>query len=69
MDICNGNLLGIKTVNKLTFEEHVDIFLMRFKQRKPIVNSFTTPHFSYCLLVWMFQKLCLNNHINHISFL
>ena len=58
---------GIKIDIKLTFEEHVEGLckrasrkvsnlarissLMRFEQRKRIVNSFITFHFSYCLLV------------------
>ena len=39
---------------------------MRFEQRKHIVHSFITSHFSYCPLVWMFHSRRLNNHINHI---
>ena len=74
--------LRIKIDNKHTFEEHVGelctkasqkvstlariSYLMRFKQRKRIVNSFITSHFSYCLLVWMFHSRRLNNRINHI---
>ena len=40
--------------------------LMRFEQRKRIVNSFITSHFSFCPLVWMFHSRRLNNRINHI---
>ena len=39
---------------------------MRFEQRKHIVHSFITSHFSYCPLVWMFHSRRLNNRINHI---
>ena len=39
---------------------------MRFEQRKRIVNSSITFHFSYCPLVWMFHSRRLNNRINHI---
>ena len=69
MDICNKKLssacsekfLGIKTDNKLTFEEHVEGLCkkvsqkvsalarisssVRLEQRKGIVNSFITFHF------------------------
>ena len=38
---------------------------MRFEQRKCIVNSFITSHFSYYPLVWMFHSRRLNNRINH----
>ena len=75
--------LGIKSNNKLTFEEHMEGLckkasqkasavarissLMRFEQRKRIVNFFITSHFSCCPLVWMFQSRRLNNnHIDHI---
>ena len=70
---CSEKLLGIIIDNKLTFEEHVERLckkasqkvsalarissLMRFEQRKRIVNSFITSHFSYCPLVWMFHYL------------
>ena len=39
---------------------------MRFEQRKRIVNSLITSHFTYCPLVWMFHSRRLNNSINHI---
>ena len=39
---------------------------MRFEQRKCIVNSFITSHFSYWPLVWMLHSRRLNNRINHI---
>ena len=76
---CSEKFLGIKIDNKLTFEEHVEVLckkasqkvsavarissLMRFEQRKHIVNLFITPHFSYCPLVWMFHNRRLNNCI------
>ena len=73
---------GIKIDNKLTLEEHVErLFkkasqkvravarissLMRFEQRKRIVQLFKTSHFSCHPLVWMFHGRCLNNRIDHI---
>ena len=80
--MCHENLSGIKIDNKLTFEEHSEKLrkkpsqkvialarfssLMRFEQRKRIVNLFMTSHFSYCLLVWMLHRRRLSNRINHI---
>ena len=76
---CSEKLLGIKIDNKLTFEEQVQglckkssqkvsvvASLMRFEQRKRIVNLFITSHFSYYPLVWMFHNRRLNNCIDHI---
>ena len=79
---CSENFLGIKIDNKLIFEEHVEglckrasqkvcavariLSLMRFEQRKRIVNLFISSHFSYCPLVWMFHNWRLNNRIDHI---
>ena len=76
---CSEKLLGIKIDKKLTFEEHVEGMpiqivsalartssLMIFEQKKRMVNSFATSHFSYCPLVWMFHSRRLNNRINHI---
>ena len=79
---CSEKLLGIKIDNKITFEKHVEKLskkgrqkvsavarispLMRFEQRKPIVNLLMTSHFSYCILVWMFHSRRLNNRIDHI---
>ena len=79
---CSEKLLRTKIDNKLTFEEHVQGLckkasqnvsaltrissLVRFEQRKCIVSSFITSHFSYCSLVWMFHSWHLNNRINHI---
>ena len=75
-------LFGIKIDNKLTLEEHVEeLFkkasqkvsavarissLMRFEQRKRIVNLFITSHFSHYPLVWMFHSRRINNRIEHI---
>ena len=39
---------------------------MTFDQRRLILNSFITSHFSYCLIVWMFHSRKLNERINHI---
>ena len=80
--MCSEKFLGIKIDNKFTFEEQVEGLckkacrkvsavarissLMRFKQRKGIVNLFMTSHFSYCPLVWMFHNRHLNNCIDHI---
>ena len=75
-------LLGVTIDNKLRFEEHVEDLCkrasqkvnalsrlasyMNFDQRKLILNSFITSHFSYCPLVWMFHSRRLNNKINSI---
>ena len=69
---CSENVLEIKIDNKLIFEEHAEglckkasqkvcavariLSLMRFEQRKRIVNLFISSHFSYCPLVWMFHN-------------
>ena len=79
---CSEKFFGIKIDNKLTLEEYVEGLckkasqkvsavarissLMRFEQRKRIVNLFITSHFSYCPLVWMFHNRRLNNRIDHI---
>ena len=79
---CSEKFFGIKIDNKLTLEEHLEGLykkasqkviavarissLMRFEQRKHIVNLFITPHFSYCPLVWMFHNRRLNNCIDHV---
>ena len=39
---------------------------MTFDQRRLILNSFITSHFSYCPIVWMFHSRKLNERINHI---
>ena len=80
---CSEKFLGIKIDNKLTFEEHVEGLckkasqkvsavarissLMRFEQRKRIVNLFIASHFSHCPLVWMFHSRRLNNRIDHTT--
>ena len=79
---CSEKFVGIKIDNKLTLEEHVEGLckkasqkvsavarissLMRFEQRKRIVNLFITSHFSHYPLVWMFHSRRLNNRIDHI---
>ena len=79
---CSETIFGIKIDNKLTLDEHVEGLckknsqkisavarissLMRFEQRKRIVNLFITSHFSYYPLVWMFHSRRLNNRIDHI---
>ena len=79
---CSETFFGIKFENKLTLKEHVEglckkasqkviavarlSFLMRFEQRKRIVNLFIASHFSHCPLVWMFHSRRLNNRIDHI---
>ena len=79
---CSEKFFGIKIDNKLTLEEHVEGLckkasqkvsavaklssLMRFEQRKRIVDFFITSHFSYYPLVWMFHSRRLNNRIDHI---
>ena len=40
--------------------------LMRFEQRKRIVNLFITSRFSHYPLVWMFHSRRINNRIDHI---
>ena len=75
-------LLGVKIDHELSFNEHVLslykkasqklIALSRiascvaFDQRRLILNSFITSHFSYCPIVWMFHSRKLNERINHI---
>ena len=73
---------GNKIDNKLTLKDHVEGLckkasqkviaaarlssLMRFEQRKRIVNLLITSHFFHCPLVWMFHRRRLNNRIDHI---
>ena len=40
---------------------------MAFDQRRLILNSFITSHFSCCLIVWMCHNRKLNERINHIQ--
>ena len=79
---CSEKFFGIKIDNKLTLEEHVEGLckkasqkvsavtrissLMKFEQRKRIVDLFVTSHFSYYLLVYMFHGRRLNDGIDHI---
>ena len=79
---CSEKFFGIKIDNKLTLQEHVEGLckkacqkvsavariwsLMRFEQRKLIVNLFITFHFSHYPLVWMFHSRRVNNRIDHI---
>ena len=79
---CSEKFVGIKIDNKFTLEEYVEGLckkasqkvcavarissLMRFEQRKCIVNLFITSHFSYYPLVWMFHSRRTNNCIDHI---
>ena len=79
---CSEKFFGIKIDNKLTLEEHVEGLckkasqkvsavarissLMRFEQRKRIVNLFIASHFSHYPLVWMFHSRPINNRIDHI---
>ena len=75
-------LLGVKVDHELNFNEHVSSLCkkasqklnalsriascMTFDQRRLILNSFITSHFSYCLIAWMFHSRKLNERINHI---
>ena len=43
-----------------------NFIFIEIEHKKRIVNSFRTSHFSYCPLVWMFHRQCLNNCVNHI---
>ena len=79
---CSEKFVGIKIDNKLTLEEYVEGLckkasqkvsavarissLMRFEQRKRIVNLFITSHFSHYPLVWMFHSRPIHNCIDHI---
>ena len=75
-------LLGVKVDHELTFNEHISslykkasqklnalsriVSCMTFDQRRLILNSFITSHFSYCPIVWIFYGRKLNERINHI---
>ena len=66
--------LGIKIDSHLNFKEHIEDLCkkasqkinalsrlassMNFEQRRLIMNSFVIFHFSYCLVLWMFQTKC-----------
>ena len=82
LSTCSETFFVVKIVNKLTLEEHLEGLckkasqkvsavtrissLMRFEQRKRIVDLFIICHFSYNSLVWMFHSRRLNNRIDHI---
>ena len=75
-------LLGIKIDNELSFNEHIEDLCKKasqklnalsrlasttnFQQRRLIMNSFITSHFSYCPVVWMFHSRKLNNRIKRL---
>ena len=75
-------LLEVKIDHELNFNEHVSSLckkasqklnalsriasFMTFNQRRLILNSFITSHFSYCPIVRMFHGRKLNERINHI---
>ena len=75
-------LLGVKVDQELNFNEYVSSLCkkpsqklntlsqmascMTFDQRRLILNSFITSHFSYSPIVWMFQSRKLNERINQI---
>ena len=75
-------LLGITIDSNLTFKNHINSIFkkvsqklnalariapyMNIQKRRTIMNSFLTPQFSYCPLIWMFHSRRLNNKINSI---
>ena len=75
-------LLGIHIENRLNFEYHVSPLCKKaskklhelariFKyvetsKRRVLVNSFITPQFSYCPLIWMFDSRRMKHRINKI---
>ena len=83
--ITNSNdekLLGIKTDNKLLFENHASSLCKKTSQklhalarivnnmdlskRKCLIKAFVTSQFNYCPLIWMFHSRELNKRINSI---
>ena len=77
---CCENILGTNIDNELSFEEHIERFckakkivnavaristLIKFEQRRYIVNSFIISYFSYSSLVCMFHSRRLNSRINY----
>ena len=74
--------MGVKVDHELNFNEHVSSLCKKasqelnglsriascttFDQRRLILNSFITSHFSYCPIVRMFHSRKLNERINHI---
>ena len=75
-------LLGVKIDHELNFNEHISSLCkkasqtlnalsqiascMIFDQRRLILNSFITSHFSYCPIVWMFHSRKLIERITRI---
>ena len=75
-------LLGIKVDTKLNFNEHLNDIIskasrkvnalsrvvryMNLSKKKKLMNSFFNSQFSYCLLIWMFHSLTMNNKINRL---
>ena len=37
------------------------------RKKRAIKKAFITPHFGYCLLVWMLHGRVLNNKINYLN--
>ena len=77
---CCENVLGIKSDNEHSFEKNVERLckakkivnavawistLIKFEQRRSIVNSFITSYFSYSPLVFMFHSRRLNRCVNY----
>ena len=74
--------MGVKVDHELNFNEHVSSLCKKasqelnglsriascttFDQRRLILNSVITSHFSYCPIVRMFHSRKLNERINHI---
>ena len=79
---CCKKSLGIKIDHNLSFESHVESLCknsrqkvnalvrmtssLKLKQRKLLLNPFTTAQFSYAPVVWMFHSKKLNNRINRM---
>ena len=75
-------LLGITIDSNLTFKNHINNICKKASQklnapariapyiniqkRRTIMMSFVTSQFRYCLLIWMFHSIRLNNKINSI---
>ena len=75
-------MLAVKGDHEFNFNEHVSSLCkkasqklnalsriascMTLDQRRLILNSYITSHFSYCPIVWMFHSKNLNERINHI---
>ena len=77
-----GKLLGIKVDHELNFNQHVSslckkanqklntlsrlVSSLTFDQRRLILNSFTTSHFSYSPIAWISHSRKLNKRVNSI---